>query len=302
MKVDLISRSVALLALTINSFLLFAQTSLPSIPVMFVPKSETLDRDSEFLKVNGKDSKSEILLAVTGKKQHLNQLNLIGDFKTFIFNTVIKSQKDADALNIHFVAYDSKDKSEIPQGLLVDSELIMLFCAADYDDATTSAEDLGSTYFYLSASGQAYKVPASTERSWESNYVTKIVKRTPGLLMGLDLTDAHNRYKGDLTDTRSTFYKETNLREAFEDEVKYQLDSNHITITSVRTGFSAYTIAGDKMKNYGHRLIASFDFVGRTIGAQKDETIYIDEQPRFDKRPVAKEFMDNGHLCPLNCP
>ncbi len=184
---------------------------------------------------------------------------------------------------------------------LEDNQLILLFSPADKD------RDYGQTYV-IDNSGQRFIVSKTDKQNWITQYEKTVL---PNLTRTIDSKEKDNDYDGKPSDTRSIYYEKKRINQAFVEEIREaKIDFKGFKIT-----LAAYDKNGKRRTNYDthqyrYRMCLQFDYV------RNDETtFYFEDLPDFccrlnkwlkdpDNREISAKnpVVDNGHLCPANCP
>jgi len=148
------------------------------------------------------------------------------------------------------------------------------------------------------------KVDTKIAESWINNYVTKkrlVIKKT------LDKNDVTNYMsvstplnEDSLFDTRCIHYESKEIA-GLKDEINYQTGPpNSITITGIRTFFSAFTASGNDEGKCKGRMFIQFEFLRKDSNG-KDVVFYLEDTDDFCSRGWPGNRFDNGQMCPPTC-
>jgi hypothetical protein len=208
-------------------------------------------------------------------------------------------------LHVYIVSYDSgRDVSRDCWGKL----------ALIFHPAISTADD-GPPYYSFDSTGKFYKVPTGRYSKWDNLYSTV---KMPTLIKNLDFNDISANYSTlhKFSDTRRISYLREDIDSLIMSELKYQYDTNKVTVTGLRAMFASYSPSGNPHfpKHFVNRIFVIYELTTMDSN-QKDSVFYIDDQLGFLNRrdpdePVSLEDknissgrgVDNGHLCPPNCP
>jgi hypothetical protein len=278
-------------------------TNLPPIPTMFVCSD----------KENAARKKFESDLYDTlnhhrspGSKEHLNfQFSSVA-FTDFLTKECQQSTIYIDTVAIYFgIFYAGNNLSTVETSVLTP-----IF-------VTYSKRAIVSCYVYTAA-GAFTIIGQDIAKAGIINFISDHDKMDP-LIKELDKTQKYNNYnpstcgpnyffpETDATDhlsnTRCVLYKRTDFVEPFLKEIDYQTNTVHVPITTIQLNFAEY----GKSENTPFRLFTIFTFI-----KNNGQEYNIEEDLNFCKRPRElyqrvhhlgmKGGLDNGQLCPANCP
>jgi hypothetical protein len=204
-------------------------------------------------------------------------------------------------LQVYIVACDSGSDVD-PQ---LRGKLTLLF-----HPALDSAEER-SPYFTIAADGSI------SEETKADRYKAAYEKNKLSVLNpNLDPTQAYNMSSsGVVSDTKKITYDSSDIADLMR-EVDYQVKTNGITTSGIEAIFSSYPSTGHPTSHrFANRIFVLYEFT-RSVGG-KNPIYYIDDQKDFcyRKDPVKPDngikltsasvdlySVDNGQLCPPNCP
>jgi hypothetical protein len=272
-------------------------TSIRALPKMWVSKESADKRKKQLMYAKQGDTSKYDRLKPTLYKESPTFF-LSRDNLAFLLNKV-KTISGSEGLRIYFAIFQKKGSNQNIH--LPDGKLILLFTAAK------PLRDCGNT-FLIDTNGTIF-----TAGHMKSTYINKYIKDVlPSLTRTVDHNDSSNYYSAMLSDTRSIFYKKDRILQALDTEIiKTRIDLDKLAIT-----ISAYDTNGKKPTSYDgytykNRMILQFDYI------RKDETtFYFEDLPSFCCRKCklnedeslkaliidSEKALDNGHLCPANCP
>jgi hypothetical protein len=293
------------------------------LPAMFVRKESGLQRQAWFSSPKTKPSKLAILRSLAGPIQKTSYSFTKNEFMSLL-DMVRKSDASSDAVKAYFAIFDANNTGGVPTDLLADKQMIVLFTPAklDFDQAENVefAGALGKTHYLLMPGRGVIPIDTLVSVEWIKYYTNIICASKTGFISTINQTLKENKYDKLPSDTRSIYYTWDNLDEVFTDEVKHQKDAFGIDVTGVNMNISCYPDTGDDNHKKINRVLIQFDLTMKKPGTNIDEVIYLDEEldyesryeqtvaqfikkhPGIKKGPHNMFDLDNGQLCPLNCP
>lgn len=243
-------------------------------PRMHVLKQDGKNRKSWFI-----NNKYATLCDNLGKAETLSIYWHANDFINLCKNYI--SNKGAKGLRIYLAAYP-ENESNAPTGW--GNQITVIFAPTNGIDGTSA--DIGD-YYIMNEREAAQEIDATTMKSWVDHYQGNQLKNV--------LNKLHHFPKGD---TQSVFYAMDDIQELVS-EIECQ------TVSGVRMFLSAYTDKDNVKTEFYNRLIIQFVLTMQKKGVEIP--IYIEEDTDWPNRtdnPRSKhpDFLDNGQLCPPNCP
>jgi hypothetical protein len=262
-------------------------------PNMWVAKNDGIGYEKNF------DLKQHKQLS--DQMQGVETSSLYYPIKSFrqIMNMVINTPYKF--MQVYIVAYDSG--ADVP--LQLQGKLTILF-----HPALDSAEE-GAPYFAIKPDGSIY------EEKNADRYKAEYEKyKLPVLKLNLDASQGYNTSSsGVVSDTKKITYDSSDIADLMR-EIDYQVKTNGITTNGIEAIFSSYPSTGHPKSNrFVNRIFVLYEFT-RSVGG-KNPVYYIDDQKDFcyRKDPVKPDngimltptsvnlySVDNGQLCPPNCP
>lgn len=291
-------------------------SEIPPLPRMFVYSKDGAERTKAFL-----DLKYQSLKKINGRQ------DLTLRYPVEAMKNLIKEINKEEGIRIYLAKYSWYRNSPLPENI-ESGQLILLF-ATEHSD-----ESKPKDYYFINPVADdnlPYKVNATDAQDWINDYNSNVQKE---LRRGLLDNDSNNvdRYdpKGTFSDTKSIFYQKQNIDEAFTTEIQYQKEKHNFEVKTFLVSYSAYTRRGNEKGKFVNRLLLQFDYLNAnndTLNHQNQLDFLCREAKWLERRNTeeaesnkkAKDIkragaadrnkklerikkIDNGQLCPTNCP
>ncbi|MFT4154607.1 hypothetical protein [Parafilimonas sp.] len=271
------------------------------LPAMWVSDSSADKRKKQLFKKELFAKSKYQLLKETGRLYHNNPYFFISKSN---LNEIIKADtgtQKAQGLRVIFACFVKKGSDTSIQ--LNDGQIVLLFTAADKNT------DYGKCYV-VDNDTVLHKVPDSNKINWTTEYNNHIL---PALRKTIDSNSDNDNGSKNYTDTKSIYYENKRIIEAFEEIKTNTMLKDFI---GFRITISAYDKKGKDSTCYdGHRykkrMILQFDYVktGNKLFKFEDSPDFccrkcnMNHHESFLKsKDNTIMALDNGHLCPANCP
>jgi hypothetical protein len=274
---------------------------LDSVPRMWVDYKQGIGYEANFVNLQNVQLSSYLRNHHQGTQDTKSVFFPIASFRKML--EYFESLGNYSWLHVYIASYGGSGTGPVPAGY--ENKLTLLF-------APSPDNQYDQTFYSITPSGNFDPKSDSCvikNSSWIDNYS---IKMNTALINNLvDTPDNYDR-SGHFSDTRRIEYDRNDICQLFT-EFNYQKQNNNIDVTGIEALFSSFPNTGrPKDLLFKNRIFVLFEFTQNING--KNIVFYIDEQTGFDKRkkpiqtyPITamKVYMtsvDNGHLCPPNCP
>lgn len=271
----------------INLFFAFAisisvQAQKKTKPYMFVKKEIGDARKTEFIE------KKYALLK--------EKINVSDIFYPCFFNMIYDMQKKHKSnfvyLRVYYAVYPATDP-------YFPNTLTLIFAPVDANN-----NDIGS---YYNMKPGTMERPNVITASQKDNWVNLFITAQESLLGTID-NIRDNEINGVLSETRSIRYYGKNIK-----ELQGELDRDHFyegggsaKIEGMKAYFAAYKVDGNQDGNYRKRMHIEFEFTDKDGNPIYLDFDHADQFPDgnhgYEDPDKTDKGINNGQLCPANCP
>lgn len=280
------------LSLSVLALFLLANCMAQVLPGMWVDKLTSVERKSSY------NLKHYLMSNYTS----IEQTDSI--FYPDFFNMItyfINTYRDYQGVRVYIAQYPTRQLDrKVPIGW--ENKLTLIFAPTK-----ATGKDRGN-YFVITPDknfdAAKNEITPDQKKNWTRLYVKNIL---PSILETLDKTDEENYVNDNLSDTRSILFTKVNIDELMSEleaanQLHHRIGLKQQNITGVKAYFASYTSNGDKYGEHQNRLHIQFEFTN-----DKGEIIYLDDDDTSrTPKPItpagSSSGLDNGQLCPANCP
>ncbi len=268
-------------------------------PYMWIDKYRSIQREASY------NLKHYLMSQYSG----IDQTDSIyyPDFFEMIKYFISKYKNQFVYLRVYIAAYPPNDPM-VPKNW--GKKLTLIFAPADKD-----CKDIPDAYYTIQPNGNFDaingKINTTKMKIWTRRYINKLM---PSILGTIDSDDEDNLIGEEiLSDTRSITYPASNIKELLGELTRdsHRRAGEPVAIAGVKAFFAAYTNQGneDEKNIYRNRLHIEFEFTDKD-----GNIIYLDDDVedqfkdgKIHPQPIitdcfGKKGINNGQLCPANCP
>lgn len=310
------------------------------LPHMYIDRSIGKERRDCFMSgknATGNYSKYTLLSSALPSNEHeTDSIVCQIDSLTHFIDTL---NNNITFLRFYIAAYnEDSGKGLVPAGL---NEHLTLIIAPATGDCNSTAIDRGD-YYNIYDRDQIKLLPESVKNGWINYYNDKKVGALVNTIhqhSDNEDTNANHPHYRKYTDTKYIVYYRPYFAEFLDSEIKYQANLG-INIKGIQIDFCSHTQKGIKLKkgnlyHYKDRLIIQFEYLTQSEHDKKYHKYYIDITDRNKQtnandckmlqslatvilpnhiaktnlkhtgalyKPLKMVTVDNGTLCPANCP